>query len=411
MNYEFWDRDSLYEEVWATPMAKLAKKHGISDVGLAKVCRKLFIPLPGRGYWARKEAGQTVEQRPLPALKEPIPLYKLTPKPEPPKIEDYTTTDERAQITKVTERDAQSMLQRGKMSHALVVQAREVLGRTNRDAHDGLLSSNEPCLDLCVSKAAFPRALMLAAALITALEDEGFKISVKQGYKEKTIAAIYNQEIGFTILERIDQIPLASPPTGGVLQRVLTYAGTPHEHKPSGRLRLQIWKPWDALPKSWGDGKTRTLEDLLPEIVAAFLRIALAGKAADEKRAAEKAEAERLEAERARKAELIKKEEARVRALQRAAANWERARRIRGLISAACDGAQRDGVPAEPGTPFGDWLIWATEQADRIDPLKASPPSIIDSKPSPTPQLSYYGYREPDRPMRVRFPKPLWKGL
>ena len=26
MNYEFWDRDSLYEEVWTTPMAKLARK-------------------------------------------------------------------------------------------------------------------------------------------------------------------------------------------------------------------------------------------------------------------------------------------------------------------------------------------------------------------------------------------------
>jgi len=50
MNYELWDRDSLYEEVWATPMATLAKKYGISDVGLAKVCRKLSIPLPGRGH-------------------------------------------------------------------------------------------------------------------------------------------------------------------------------------------------------------------------------------------------------------------------------------------------------------------------------------------------------------------------
>ena len=58
MSYEFWNRDSLYEEVWATPMAKLAKQYGISDVGLAKVCRKLAIPVPGRGYWAKKEAGQ-----------------------------------------------------------------------------------------------------------------------------------------------------------------------------------------------------------------------------------------------------------------------------------------------------------------------------------------------------------------
>jgi hypothetical protein len=405
MSYEFWDRDSLYEEVWATPMAKLAKKYGISDVGLAKVCRKLAIPVPGRGYWAKKEVGQTVQKLPLPALKEPVRLYKPTPKPEPPKIEEYTTPDERAQVAKVTECDAQLILKRGSMSHPLIVQARDILGRSNRDGHD-LLWTDEPCLDISVSKAALPRALRLAAGLITALEEEGFKIAVKKGHKEKTTATLHNQAIGFTIVEKIDHIPLASPPKGGVLQRVLTYAGTPHEQKPSGRLGLQIWQPWNASPKRWNDGKTRTLEDLLPEIVAAFLRIALAGKVADERREAEKAEAERLEEERARKAALINQEEARVRALHRAAANWGRACRIRDLVAAASDGARREGVSVEPGTPFGDWLIWAAEQADRIDPLKVSPRSIIDSKPAPAAQPSYYGYHKPDPPMR--FPKPLW---
>jgi hypothetical protein len=34
----------------------------------------------------------------------------------------------------------------------------------------------------------------------------------------------------------------------------------------------------------------------------------------------------------------------------------------------------------ELGTAFGDWLIWAAQQADRIDPLKGTPPSLIDSK-------------------------------
>ena len=52
----FWDRDSLYEEVWTTPLLKLAKTYGISDVGLKKICRKLSIPTPGLGYWAKKEA-------------------------------------------------------------------------------------------------------------------------------------------------------------------------------------------------------------------------------------------------------------------------------------------------------------------------------------------------------------------
>jgi hypothetical protein len=60
-----YDRESLYEKVWTQPMQKLAKEFGISDVGLAKICRKLFVPLPGRGYWARKAAGQKMGPKPV----------------------------------------------------------------------------------------------------------------------------------------------------------------------------------------------------------------------------------------------------------------------------------------------------------------------------------------------------------
>lgn len=147
--------------------------------------------------------------------------------------------------------------------------------------------------------------------------------------------------------------------------------------------------------KRWGDGKTRTIEEQPPEIVAGFMQIALSGKSEDEKRAAEKAEAEQIAAERARRAEAIRQEDARVRALHRAAAGWERADRIRLMIHAAAEGAKRDGEEVERGTPFADWLAWAAQQADRLDPLKESPPSIIDARaPSKRP---------------FRWPQPLWR--
>ncbi len=46
-------RKELYDQVWAEPMRTLAPKYGMSDVGLAKICKKLSIPRPGLGYWAR----------------------------------------------------------------------------------------------------------------------------------------------------------------------------------------------------------------------------------------------------------------------------------------------------------------------------------------------------------------------
>jgi len=65
-----YDRARLYEQVWTEPMRAIAKFYGVSDVWLAKVCRCLRVPLPGRGYWARKAAGLTLPKRPsLPSLK------------------------------------------------------------------------------------------------------------------------------------------------------------------------------------------------------------------------------------------------------------------------------------------------------------------------------------------------------
>ena len=62
----------LFEKVWQTPMVKLAHDIGVSDVAVAKACRKAGIPLPGRGrgrgHWAKSE-----KQRPR--------------KPKPPQVE------------------------------------------------------------------------------------------------------------------------------------------------------------------------------------------------------------------------------------------------------------------------------------------------------------------------------------
>ena len=63
-------REELYVQVWAEPMTKLAHKYGLSDRGLAKLCDRMGIPTPSRGYWAKLQSGHKVKQVALPGLKE-----------------------------------------------------------------------------------------------------------------------------------------------------------------------------------------------------------------------------------------------------------------------------------------------------------------------------------------------------
>src|SRR5262245_62070523 len=51
-------RQDLHDLIWSKPVVKVAVQFGVSDVAVAKACRKHKTPLPGRGYWSHIEAGQ-----------------------------------------------------------------------------------------------------------------------------------------------------------------------------------------------------------------------------------------------------------------------------------------------------------------------------------------------------------------
>jgi len=47
-----YDRNQLYEEVWREPLRDVAKRYGVSDVALGKICRRLAVPTPGLGAYS-----------------------------------------------------------------------------------------------------------------------------------------------------------------------------------------------------------------------------------------------------------------------------------------------------------------------------------------------------------------------
>ena len=52
------DRAKLYQEVWAEPMITVAKRYEVSSSFLGRVCERLKVPRPPRGYWAQLKVGR-----------------------------------------------------------------------------------------------------------------------------------------------------------------------------------------------------------------------------------------------------------------------------------------------------------------------------------------------------------------
>ncbi|ODA42690.1 hypothetical protein [Desulfosporosinus sp. BG] len=63
--YNTYNREKLYEEVWAKPVVDVAVQYGVSDVAIHKICNSLDVPVPPRGYWSKIRAGGNPKKTPM----------------------------------------------------------------------------------------------------------------------------------------------------------------------------------------------------------------------------------------------------------------------------------------------------------------------------------------------------------
>lgn len=89
-------REELYSMVWSKPMLQVAREFHISDRAMAKLCAKKQVPVPPRGYWAKKSANKSV-------IKPLLPVFVA--KPPKPKLEEKTQQRPEPQRTATTKRD------------------------------------------------------------------------------------------------------------------------------------------------------------------------------------------------------------------------------------------------------------------------------------------------------------------
>ncbi len=69
-------REELFALVWEKPTSEIAKELGLSDVAIGKLCAKLQVPKPPRGYWARVQAGKRPRRPALAAFREELEIKR-----------------------------------------------------------------------------------------------------------------------------------------------------------------------------------------------------------------------------------------------------------------------------------------------------------------------------------------------
>jgi hypothetical protein len=241
-------RDDLYEIVWSEPMISACLKFGISDVGLAKACRRHRIPLPGRGYWAQRAAGYTRRRARLPALSE-VDAQSLG------EVRfDGARYGHTARSVDTSPPTRAPISVPDELEHPLPLVRRSRAALRRGGVRDGVLQiSEQPCLDIHVAKASLDRALRISNALLSACAELGYSVEVAEKAPYLTFVTVREERVGVRIEERIERT--IKPP--GISPRRMApsvpyYSYPAYEFKPTGVLAVRLLGvEYSGLRQSW----------------------------------------------------------------------------------------------------------------------------------------------------------------
>jgi hypothetical protein len=177
--YREFTRQELYELVWSTPMVKLAKEFGLSDVGLRKTCVKHAIPTPPLGYWAKLNFGKPVEKTPLGPPRRGVSdrvLVSMFTSIEMPEefAEAAISARERIQAPIVVPNEPPTSF------HSFAQALRRALKSAKRDDQGFLRGSGPGVLSAAIGPANRDRVAMLVDTLFKALEAAGQQIKATE---------------------------------------------------------------------------------------------------------------------------------------------------------------------------------------------------------------------------------------
>lgn len=357
-------RAELYEKVWATPVRILAKEFGMSDVGLAKICRKHSIPVPPVGYWRRKETGYKVKRPPL-----------LSAKDGGEHLDIYIRERLRPEFENLARQTAPKIAIAPDVSHPLALRSEKLLSRGKLNQKGLVIAKNGALAHILVSREQLPRALKVLNALLLALGARGQSASWPKQENALLAVSIDGEAVRFSLSEVTDSVPHVLTP--GEVNH--PWSAPKYDYKLTGRLQLQIANlpPYmGPIRRTWADGKQQRIEDCIGEFMVGLTVAAVAIKKnrqeteerhrqREEERKRQE-EQRRIAAEHKRRAELVTE----------LIGNWEEGARLRRFVNAIEEETARVGLSDAEKNDIQQVVEWVRRYADTLDPLSALPEAV-----------------------------------
>ena len=375
-----YERVKLYEEVWAEAVTSVAKRYGISDVALRKICRKLAVPLPPLGYWAKIAAGKKLPTPSLPKHSGPAEIVRQpyeSDEPVEPDPEHLVTRREfearpenRIVVAETLDKP-----------HALIAATERAFRKPKHRNLGNQPMTEQRALAISVSEASLPRALRIMDALVKALDARGMPLRIEPDEKRRTCLTVQGQVLAIRLVENTSRTE--REPTEKERQAIKQYGHTylpdRYSYQHTGALKLGITGHYyDELQKVVADGKHQRVEQFLNEFV-----VKVEAEAVRRKRHEEHLQRQRLRWEEEARLqeehdEKQQKEMERLKALEAEVHNWKRAEGIRAYVATVETNAAREGGSIALESELGQWIAWARQKADWLDPILNPECPVLD---------------------------------
>lgn len=374
-NGRWYRREELYDLIWSKPIQQLAKEFGMSDVALAKKCKAVGLPRPGRGYWAKIEAGMKVRKPKLPKVSRGQ-LDRIWISTRQAAIVEVVKLDQ-----KVLDEVAELLIPENRIkvrsdfkgAHKLVRNSRKLLSAGHVSEYGRLFKrvADGTCLDVSVSRQSLDRTLLLFDAILITLEKHRFVIkTINDRGQHGTYLVRDGVEMKLSAFEksnRSDHVPTAKE-----LQKAKDNWWSSHpkwDYEPSGEIEIVLSR-WPLNQRHLKDLKSCSLEervtDIVCEIVESNELLRIEHARMEEIRRRELEERRLAEIRRRVEAEELKRRQE----LIQQAVDWDTAAKIRSYLKVCLDSVEE--LPADDTSRerMADWIKWGNINADLIDPLK-----------------------------------------